>query len=423
MNIKNNKANSFAVKLVPAFFFLVLCATKMNAQMGYTFYETDSLKGFKISNGNNVVRIGTIYSSYFNYRDYPGGVTSDLTKNTFKSKDARIDITGKSGENYEYHLQLDFAGWGAAYAPDAQPLDDANFTYKGFKKIFNINFGYGKVPYSLNSLVEHYQSPYWERPQITKGDAFSRRDLGIRLDRSFWNDRIRTSAGIYTGVGEVVLGGTNDPSGGFEYIGRVEISYPKGDKHEKIIDTKGLKTPNVSIGINGRYSKRNLPAGTSFLVGEAGAMLNGKDSAMEFKVVDGEKYVLGADISILWRNFSAQFETNTIRGTPQNAGSPLLMGLSNSVTKGYFNAGGWYGTLNYFIKPVKTILSVRYDEMNANDLVSGISKHLAAGVSYQVKGYNSMIKLEFNRNLSETEKINTHKWVNEYRLGWQLVID
>ena len=55
--------------------------------------------------------------------------------------------------------------------------------------------------------------------------------------------------------------------------------------------------------------------------------------------------------------------------------------------------------------------------------VSGISKHFAAGISYQVKGYNSMIKAEFDRNLSETESINTHKWDNEYRIGWQLVID
>ena len=403
-------------------FLLAIISVKTNAQMGYTYYDQDSLKGFKISNGSNVVKIGTIYSSYLDFRDYPAGATRDLTKNTFKSKDARIDITGKSGDDYEYHLQLDFAGWGATYAPDAQPLDDANFTYKGFHKLFNINFGYGKVPYSLSSLVEHYQSPYWERPQITKGDVFSRRDLGIRFDRSFWNDKIRLSAGMYTGVGEVVLGGTNDPSGAFEYISRVEFSYPEKN-HEKVIDTKGLTTPNISIGLNGRYSKRFLPAGSSFLSGEMGALLNSKDSALDYKVVDGEKYVLGMDISVLWSGFSAQFETNTLRGTPQNANSPLLMGLPNSVTKGYFNAGGFYTTLNYYAKPIKTIFSVRYDEMNASDLVAGISKHLAAAISYQVKGYNSMIKAEFDRNLSETESINTHKWLNEYRIGWQLVID
>lgn len=400
-----------------------LFTTMAAAQMGYTYYNQDSLKGFKISNGNNVVKVGTVFSSYLDFRDYPSGATRDLTKNTFKPKDARLDITGKSGEDYEYHLQLDFAGWGATYAPDAQPLDDANFTYKGFRKLFNINFGYGKVPYSLNSLVEHYQSPYWERPQITKGDVFSRRDLGIRLDRSFWNDKIRASAGIYTGVGEVVLGATNDPSGAFEYIARVELSYPDASNHEKVIDTKGITTPNFAIGLNGRYSKRNLPAGFNFLAGETGALLNSKDSAMDYKVVDGEKYVLGMDISVLWRGFSVQFETNTLKGTPQNANSLLLYGLPYSVTKGYFNAGGWYTTLNYYAKPIKSVFSVRYDEMNASDLVQGISKHLSAAVSYQVKGFNSMIKAEFDRNLSETESINTHKWDNEYRIGWQLVID
>ena len=36
----------------------------------------------------------------------------------------------------------------------------------------------------------------------------------------------RDYAGIYTGVGEVVLTGTNDPSGSYEYVGRVEVSYP-----------------------------------------------------------------------------------------------------------------------------------------------------------------------------------------------------
>ena len=399
-----------------------LTTVSAHSQMGYTYYNIDSLQGFKISNGSNVVKVGTIISSYLDFRDYPSGVTPDLTKNTIKPKDARLDITGKSGEDYEYHLQLDFGAWGSTYAPDGGPLDDANFTYKGFKKLFNINIGYGKVPYSLNSLVEHYQSPYWERPQISKGDFFSRRDMGIRLDRSFWDGKIRASGGIYSGVGEVVLGGTNDASGAFEYIGRVEFSYPE-KHHEEIIDTKGLTTPNISIGLNGRYSKRNLPAGTGFLAGETGGLLNSKDSALDFKVVNGEKYILGMDVSILYRGFSAQFETHTLKGTPQNANDPILMGLPTSVTNGYFKAGGWYTSLNYFAKPIKSIFSVRYDELNANDLVPGISKHIAAGLSYQVKGYNSMIKFEFDRNLSETESINTHKWDNEYRIGWQLVID
>jgi hypothetical protein len=209
------------------------------------------------------------------------------------------------------------------------------------------------VPYSLNSLVEHYESPYWERPEITKGDFMSRRDIGIRLSRTWWDDRIRAEAGVYTGTGEVSLGGTNDPSGAFEYIGRVEVSYPE-NHNEEIIDTKGLTTPNISIGLNGRYSKRDLPVGTSFLPNETGALLNGGDSALQYKVLNGTKYILGGDVSILYRGFSVQFETNALNGTPQqytNGGVNPQAGLLYGKNTNYFRAGGWYVQGNYFQSP------------------------------------------------------------------------
>jgi hypothetical protein len=399
-------------------------------QMGYTDYDIDGIKPFKISSGDNVLKVGTIISSYLDLRQYPTGAVPDYTKNTIKLKDARLDLKGKVGDNYEYHLQLDFGAWGPTYAPDGGPVDDANITYKGFRKLFNIQVGYGKLPFSLNSLVEHYESPYWERPEVSKGDFFSRRDLGITLTRSFWDSRIKGALGVYTGTGEVALGGTNDASGAFEYVGRVEFSYPEAH-NEEIIDTKGLTTPNFSIGLNGRYTKRDIgPTANdaSFLPGEEGAMLNSSDSLMELKVINGTKYILGADISILYRGFSAQLETDNMKATPENPNDPLLQG--KGALTNYLKAGGWYATLNYFSKPIKSIFSIRYDEMNASDLVAGVSDHLAGGVSYQIKGFNSMLKFEFDQNLQEQsnlkyggEPINTNKWHNEFRLGWQLVID
>jgi hypothetical protein len=434
LNTKTAFAITRLITIIIAFFIFLPGA--YSQQMGYTNYGIESLQPFKISSGENVVKIGTIISSYLDLRQYPSGAIPDYTKNTAKLKDARIDIQGKIGSDYEYHLQLDFAAWTSAYAPDGGPLDDANITYKGFRRLFNINVGYGKVPFSLNSLVEHYESPYWERPEISKGDFMSRRDLGIKLYRAFWDDRIRAAAGIYTGTGEVVLGGTNDPSGAPEYIGRVEISYPEAH-NEEIVDTKGLTTPNISVGLNGRYSKRDLPAGTSFLPGETGELLNSSDSAMDYKVVNGTKYILGADVSILYRCFSLQLETDNLRGTPQNSNDPLLVGLPSSSTGGYFRAGGWYIQGNYFSKPIKSIFTFRYDGLNADDLVpgiistNGITNHWAAGISYQIKGYNSMLKAEFDQNLQfdpttlkyGNQAINTNKWHSEFRLGWQLVID
>src|SRR6201999_241719 len=130
---------------------------------------------------------------------------------------------------------------------------------------------------------------------------------------------------------------------------------------------------------------------------------------------NGTKYVLGADISILYRGFSVQLETDNMKATPLNPNDPLLQG--KGALTNYLKAGGWYVAANYFSKQMKSIFSVRYDQMNASDLVAGISDHWAAGISYQLKGFNSMIKAEFDQNLQFNssnlkyggEPINTNK--------------
>jgi hypothetical protein len=373
----------------------------------------------KISNGDHTVAINAIVSSYMDIRNYPSGATPKYTKNTFALKDARFGVEGKVGDKYEYKVMIDLGGI-AANDPTSPALYDAYFTYKGLKKIANITIGYGKVPYSFSSLIEHEWSPYWSRAIVSKGDLFSRRDLGVKLKRSFWKDRITAYAGVYTGVGEITLAnGANDPSGSYEYIGRLEVSYP--DKMPKsFVDTKVRTTPNFALGLNTRYSKRNLPTGTTFLPGEVGALLS--DTTLNFKVVNGEKLVYGADFSVEYMGFSFQAEGHLIKGTPQNSNDPLLMGLPKTLTKGYFKAGGWYLQANYFAKSIKTIFSTRYDQVNANDLVAGDTRHIAAAVCYQLSGYHSMIRAEYFRNYSQTESINMTKWDNEWRIGWQLMI-
>lgn len=375
----------------------------------------------KINNGKHALAITGVFSTYMNWRDYPAGATSKPEKNTFRLKDARFGLEGQVGDEYEYKLQLDFGAFNnSVIDPASPPLYDASFSYKGFKKFAKITIGYGRLPYSLSSLIEHEWSPYWTRAEIVKGDCFARRDLGLKLTRSFWKDRITAFAGVYTGVGEVVLTGTNDPSGSYEYVGRIEASYPNKMPKE-YADTKVSQQPNFALGLNARYSNRSLPAGTTFLTGQVGALLD--DTALNFKVINGKKWVYGADVSFAYKGFSAQFEGHIINGTPQNSNDALLVGLPKSLTGGEFRAGGWFAQANYYSKPIKTIFSVRYDELNANDLVSGLSKHLAASLCYQLSGYHSMIRAEFFRNLSQTESININKWDNQWRVGWQLQIE
>jgi hypothetical protein len=406
----NIKKNNFKIITFLFLIFSVVTSDFVHAQ-----------EPFKLSSGQNVLELGGIVSSYLNLRTYPTGVTPKLQNNTFKLKDARLDLNGKFGNDFDFHLQMDFAGFGSPFDPVNPLINDAHITYKGLHKLFNIRMGYGKVPYSMNSNIDHEWTPFWERPQVTKGDFFSRRDLGFRLDRTFWNGRIKAIGGIYTGAGEVSLAGSNDPSGGFEYIGRVEVGFPeRRTEHEAIIDTKISNKPNIQFGLNGRFTRKNLPVGKSFLTGESGALV---DSPYNFKVIDGEKFIYGADIALAYKGFSVQAEGHILKGTPQNSDDPLLNFTAPLNNKGYFKAGGWLVIGNYYSKLLKSIFAVRYEELNANDLIPGYSKRIAYSYCYQLKNFNSMIRAEYDRILSQTESINTTSYNGQFRIGWQFVIE
>ena len=306
-------------KFILTVIILIICTSVVYAQP------------VKINNGDNEMSIGGIFSSYLNIRQRDPG-HDNLDKNVFKLKDARLDIQGKVGDDYDYHLQVNLASISATTIdPESPALYDAYFTYKGWKA-FDIRMGYSKVPYSYASLIESDQTPYWEHAEFAKGDLFSRRDIGIRLSRSFWNERIKAYAGMYTGVGEVILQNVdNDPSGAFEYIGRVEISYPEKCQYEDI-DMNVSQTPNFSLGLNGRYSNRTLPAGKTFIPFEGG---NYPDS---IKVVNGEKYILGMDASVKYKGFMLQYEGHQMTGKPQSPNDPQLEGKGNLTN--YFRVEG-----------------------------------------------------------------------------------
>lgn len=376
---------------------------------------------FKISSGNNVMELGGIVSSYLNWRTYPTGITPKLQNNTIKLKDARIDLNGKFDKDFDLHFQVDFAGFSTPFDPVNPLINDAYINYKGLRKFFNLRVGYGKVPYSMNSMVDHEWTPFWERPQVTKGDFFSRRDIGMRIDRTFWKEKIRAYAGIYTGAGEVALAGSNDPSGSFEYIGRFEIGYPERRKeYEAILDTKNSTIPNIQLGLNGRYSKRNLPSGTAFITGESGALV---DSPFNFKVIDGKKFIYGADVSLAYRGFSVQTEFHILKGIPQYTNNPLLNFTPLEKNNGYFRAGGWFVTVNYYSHLLKSILATRYEQLDANDLIPGHSQRMAFSYCYMINHFNSMLRLEYDKILSQTEYINTTSYNGQFRLGWQFVIE
>lgn len=381
----------------------------------YMMSSLSLLSQVTITNGVHNLEISGSISGYYNYRVLkPDATNQNMNKNRFRMRDAQIQLEGRVGRDWEYELQFDIADMasGQSMIDGENPgLMDAYVIYKGFDFV-NIQAGFGKTPYSRNSLVPFIYSPYWQRAQIVRGDIFTRRDVGITLSHSFWKQRINLYGGVYNGLGELSLRGDNDATGSVEYIARADFAYPARFRYREI-DDRHVPIPMFQVGVNGRYTKRNLPEGGSFPAFSGGEY--------GLRVLDGERYVYGLDAAFMYKGWSGTFEIHQYRGQPRLESNPLLQGLPVEQTNRYFLAGGWVGQLNYFLKSWKTIVSLRYEQLDLNDLIPGRSERLSFALAYQINGFNSMIKFQYFNILREEELIDPLRWTEQFRIGWQFL--
>lgn len=384
------------MKLNKVFFgFLILFASHLQGQV-------------TLGNGENTLEISGSISTYYNHRDLDSGVV-EKDKNRFNLRDAQIQIEGRNGKNWEYKIQFDIADViSGQNDPENPGLMDAWMSYKGLKA-FDIRIGYGKIAWSRYNLTPFTRSAYWQRPEFLRGSFASVRDAGIELSKSFWKRRATIKLGVYTGLGEISIKGDNDASGALEYTGRFDLGWPTQFRFREI-DDKHVRKPMFGFGLNGRYSKRNLPDGSFFPSGSV--------SDYGIKMINGEKQSVGLDAAFHWMGFSGQFEIIQSKMTPQDTASSLFNLNSFEKTQGKVFAGGFVTQLNYFIKSYKTILSTRYENFNANDLFLGINERFSFAIAYQIDGFNSMIKAQYI-HIALKENINAADWVNQYRIGWQ----
>lgn len=363
-------------------------------------------------NGRHVLELSGETSMYFNMRSLKEG-EEDRSKDRFKLRDAQIELEGRVGADFEYELKVDFADMAANNTieeidPENPGLMEATMTYKGLPFV-DVQMGYGKLYYSRNALVGFSWSPYWQRPELTRGSIFSTRDAGVTLMKNFWKQRANVYLGAYTGLGELSVSGDNDASGQLEYVGRVDVSYPARYRYRDI-DDRHSPIPMFSLGVNARFMNKKLPDGEAFpdnATGEYG-----------LKVIDGKRYVYGLDAAFQYMGFSGQFEIHQIKSEPQNPNDPLFQNLTPAQTHGYILSGGYIAQANYFIKDWQTILSARYEELDLSDLVPGKSERFSAALAYQIHGYNAMIKFQYFSIFKE-ETVDPLKWDEQFRIGMQ----
>ncbi len=364
-----------------------------------------------LGNGEHVLEFSGGVSTYYNQRVWKE-TTDNKNKDRFRLRDAQLQLEGRFKNTLEYELQVDFVDL-ASFAtgeidPENPGLMDAYVIYKGLGFV-DVQMGYGKLYYSRSSLVPFTYSPYWQRTQLVRGNLFSRRDVGLTLMKDFWRQRINAYAGVYTGLGELSLRGDNDATGQPEYVGRVDFAYPTRYRYRDI-DDKVSPIPMFQIGANGRYMNKPLPEGRSFPAYSTGEF--------GLKIINGERYAYGMDAAFQFMGFSAQFEIHQLLIRPQWEDDALFQGFTLDQTDGIVRAGGYMTQLNYFHKAWKTIYSVRFEELDLNDLVPGNSQRLSIALAYQFKGFDSMVKFQYFSILSE-EVIDPLRWTEQFRIGWQ----
>jgi hypothetical protein len=79
-------------------------------------------------------------------------------------------------------------------------------------------------------------------------------------------------------------------------------------------------------------------------------------------------------------------------------------------------AGGYVAHLNYHVKPANLTLSVRFEEMNLNDLAPGLSRRGGAALAYHADRYNTMLKAQYF-HIFEEESIDALRWNEQFRIG------
>jgi len=376
------------------------------------FFCNQLIAQFTIINGNHILEISGNISTYYNYRWLkPNELGKD--KNRFALRDAQFQFEGKIGNTWKYEFQADLADFvsNTTGQPDAENpgLMEANVSFTGLK-LLDIKIGYGKLPYSFQSLVPFSQSPYWQRAEIARGDFFSRRDVGITLSKSLFKSKLRFDAGAYTGLGEKSLIGENDDSGALEYVGRAMFCYPAKYRY-RIVDFNHSVIPLFTIAVNGRYTKRNLPVGSTFPPGSTGAY--------GIKIIDGEKYVYGADFAFQYQGFSVQLEANQIKGTPADTNNALLNNTPQRFNKGHFISGAFVAQTSYFLKPLSSVFSFRFEHLNINDLVEGYTERYAAAYAFKFKKSNAMFKVQYYF-FGKEETLADLKYSKQIRAGYQI---
>jgi hypothetical protein len=134
--------------------------------------------------------------------------------------------------------------------------------------------------------------------------------------------------------------------------------------------------------------------------------------------VNGKRTVYGADFQFMYKGLSFQAEINQMRGTPNDTNDVWLNGQNTN----YFRSGAWTVSASYYIAKAKSLIGLRYDDVNLNDIVRGDDRRqLSVAYSYMLNDFKTCFRIQYWKRFNQA--LTGEPWnQDQLRVGVQVLI-
>ncbi len=182
--------------------------------------------------------------------------------NSFNLDDVALSVAGDLGTNFDYKIQIGFAG--------TPKIKDAYGRVK-FNNAFNVQIGQFKLPFSLENELSPTSLETFDKSLIIS-NLCGGRDQGVALYGSFGDNNLAEySVGVFNGAGTNKV----DDNKFKDYVGRVKIKLPvegllvSGSFHlGNIQETAGGSRESYNrFAVGAKYDSESLFARSEYLWG------------------------------------------------------------------------------------------------------------------------------------------------------------
>jgi phosphate-selective porin OprO/OprP len=335
---------------------------------------------------------------------FPGTATSK-TKDRFRLRRARINLSGDFAEQFDFKIEGDFElGDTGLNVRDATGKTIASNTDRvafGATDIFvnwhalpeaNVKVGQFKAPFGLEQLTPDATRSFIERSQVTEA-LTPERQIGVQIwgkpFAELWPEKkelLSYSAGIFNGSGRNTT--TND-NNEYMYAARLESQLFAGK----------LAGQDVSFKVGGNYFTSRDDKGVN--ISQTGNLLVGRDGSLSSFVLPSadEREGYGLDTSFHFGPFDLVAEYLHERVRPRTVGGvvPAFTG---------FRADGYYVSGTYYLIPKKLQLVGKWESFSPGQLPNDDLESITGGLNYYIHGDDLKMMADYIHTWSDFRQRN-----------------